>query len=97
MNVLAKSINPLNIEFTELARTAFRLRNIWLDVLRKGIHCYRINAIPSFINHIHRGKVQVLEKDECLIGKPFFIDTDNREKETDKHSFSYFYELLSII
>jgi len=63
----------------------------------KGIYCYNMNAIPSFIDHIFRGKVQVANESGCLIGKPFLIDTDNREKATDKHTFSYFYELLSII
>jgi len=65
--------------------------------MRKGVHCYKMNTIPSFIDRIFRGKVQVNNESGCPIGKPFFIDTDNREKETDKHSFRYFYDILSII
>ena len=97
VNHLVKSIEPLNCTVTELARTAYRLRNIWLDVMRKGIHCYKVNAIPSFIGHIFRGKVQVINESGCPIGKPFYIDTANRETETDKHTFRYFYDLLRII
>jgi len=94
---LVKSIDPVRVSVTELSRTAFRLRKVWLEVVKKGIRCYRLNAIPGLIEYIHRGYVQVIQEEECPIGKPFFIDTDSREKETSKHSFRYIFELLGAI
>ena len=94
---LAKSIEPIKVSVTDLCRIAFRLRKVWLDVMKKCIRSYRVNTIPELIGSIHRGTVQVIEEEGRPIGKPFFVDTEGREKETSKHSFRYIYDLLSII
>ncbi len=39
--------------------------------------------------------MMVNEKDR--LGKPFYLDTDLREKDTEKHSFGYMQDLLRTI
>ena len=94
---LARSIEPLNVSVTDLARIAFRLRKVWLEVMKKAIRSYRLNTTPSFIGCIYRGMVKMIQEDGSPIGKPFFIDTNSREKETSKHTFRHIFDLLSMI
>ena len=92
-----RSIEPRNVSVTEMSRIAFKLRKVWLDVMKKGIRSYRLNALPELIGYIYRGNVQVTQGDGRNMGKPIFINTDDREKETGKHSFRYAFELLGAI
>ena len=57
---LVKSIEPIKVSTTDLSRTAFRLRKVWLDVMKKCIRSYRVNIIPEFLISVHRGMVQVI-------------------------------------
>ena len=48
------------------------------------------------LNEVYKAKVNLILDGKGL-GKPFFVDTDARQKETYKHSKNYFDDLLSSI
>jgi hypothetical protein len=49
------------------------------------------------MDKIHKGNVQVMLNEREALGKPFYLDTDTREKETEKHSLRYLEDLLRMI
>jgi hypothetical protein len=48
------------------------------------------------LTQVYKGEVRLMVNGKGL-GKPFFVDTDARQKETYKHSKNYFDDLLSSI
>jgi hypothetical protein len=80
-----------------LGRVALHLRRTWLAVLKKALRCYKVSATSSLIGHIYRGKVQLMVNAHEPIASQFFLDTDKRERESEKHSFDYNQSLLRTI
>ena len=48
------------------------------------------------LTQVFKGKVKLILNGSAL-GKPFFVDSDGRKKETYKHSKNYFDDLFSSI
>jgi len=72
------------------------IREQWLKVLQRTHHDYRLQAVSQMINEVYKGKVSLILNGKGL-GKPFYVDTDARQKETSKHSKKYFDNLLTCI
>ena len=72
------------------------IKSQWLKVLKRTYHDYRLQAVCQTFEEVYKGKVRLVLNGKAL-GRPFFVDTDGRQKETSKHSKKYFEELLTSV
>ena len=72
------------------------IKSQWLKVLKRTYHDYRLQAVCQTLEEVYKGKVRLVLNGKAL-GRPFFVDTDGRQKETSKHSKKYFDELLTSV
>ena len=72
------------------------IKGQWLKVLKRTYHDYRLNSVSEMLTQVFKGKVKLILNGSAL-GKPFFVDSDGRQKETFKHTKNYFDEMLSTI
>ena len=91
-----KRLKLSDILVVPLRATVKTIREQWLKVLQRTHHDYRLQAVSQMLNEVYKGKVNLILNGKGL-GKPFFVDTDARQKETSKHSKKYFDDLLTCI